>query len=107
MSVLKLVVTHETSLLVQKSCGLVTWHQPIELFFGLMRSLYSNLNALHSNLVCLSSNPKRSATLLARTPETVHQSYLCLFLLDGRITMIRPDVPNEPEQACRTEEGKA
>ncbi len=27
MSVLKLVVTHETSLLVQKSCGLVTWHQ--------------------------------------------------------------------------------
>lgn len=107
MNVLKLVVTHETSLLVQKSCGLVTWYQPIEWFFGLMRSLYSNLNALNSNLVCLSSNPKRCAILLALTPETVHQSYLCLFLLDGRITMIRPDVPNEPEQACRTEEGKA
>lgn len=44
------------------------------------------------------------AILLVRTPETVRQSYLRPLLLDGRISMIRPDVPNDPEQAYRAVE---
>jgi hypothetical protein len=66
MSVLKLVVTHETSLLVQKSCGSVTWYESVNWFFGQMRgllsnlgSLSSNLDTLYSNLSSLSSNPRR------------------------------------------------
>jgi ATP-dependent DNA helicase RecG len=47
------------------------------------------------------------ASLLARTPETVRQSYLRPLLLAGRISMIRPEVPNDPEQAYRTVAGKA
>ncbi len=39
------------------------------------------------------------AILLARNPETVRQSYLRPLLIDGRISMIRPEVPNDPEQA--------
>ena len=46
------------------------------------------------------------ASLLARTPETVRQSYLRPLLLAGRISMIRPEVPNDPEQAYRTVAGK-
>nr|MBZ4220117.1 hypothetical protein [Chlorobium sp.] len=45
------------------------------------------------------------AILLARTPETVRQSYLRPLLHDGRISMIRPKVPNDPEQAYRAVEG--
>ncbi len=45
------------------------------------------------------------AILLARTPETVRQSYLRPLLHDGRISMIRPEVPNDPEQAYRAVEG--
>ncbi len=41
------------------------------------------------------------AELLACTPETVRQSYLLPLLYDGRIPMIRPEVPNDPEQAYR------
>lgn len=42
------------------------------------------------------------AILLARNPETVRQNYLRPLLRAGRITMIRPNVPNDPEQAYRT-----
>lgn len=42
------------------------------------------------------------AQLLARNVETVRQNYLRPLLRAGRITMTRPDKPNDPEQAYRT-----
>jgi ATP-dependent DNA helicase RecG len=41
------------------------------------------------------------AQLLSRNVETVRQSYLRPLLRAGRITMTRPDKPNDPEQAYR------
>lgn len=42
------------------------------------------------------------AQLLARNVETVRQNYLRPVLRAGRITLTRPDKPNDPEQAYRT-----
>lgn len=39
------------------------------------------------------------AVLLARNPETVRQNYLRPLLREHRLSMTRPDVPNDPEQA--------
>lgn len=44
------------------------------------------------------------AQLLARNVETVRQNYLRPLLSAGRITMTRPDKPNDPEQAYRAVE---
>ncbi len=41
------------------------------------------------------------AQLLSRNVETVRQNYLRPLLRAGRITMTRPDKPNDPEQAYR------
>jgi ATP-dependent DNA helicase RecG len=41
------------------------------------------------------------AALLGRNAETVRQNYLRPLLRAGRITMTRPDKPNDPDQAYR------
>ena len=41
------------------------------------------------------------AALLSRNAETVRQNYLRPLLRAGRITMTRPDKPNDPDQAYR------
>ena len=41
------------------------------------------------------------AALLGRKAETVRQDYLRPLLRAGRITMTRPDKPNDPDQAYR------
>lgn len=41
------------------------------------------------------------AALLGRKAETVRQDYLRPLLRAGRIAMIRPDKPNDPEQPYR------
>ena len=43
------------------------------------------------------------AALLSRNAETVRQSYLRPLLRAGRITMTRPDKPNDPDQAYRAQ----
>lgn len=44
------------------------------------------------------------AALLARNAETVRQNYLRPLLRAGRVTMTRPEVPNDPDQAYRAGE---
>ena len=44
------------------------------------------------------------ASLLIRNVETVRQNYLRPLLRADRLSMTRPDVPNDPEQAYRAVE---
>lgn len=40
--------------------------------------------------------------VLRRNPEVVRQSYLRPLMREGRLTMTRPEEPNDPQQAYRT-----
>lgn len=42
------------------------------------------------------------ALVLRRNPEVVRQNYLRPLMRDGRLTMTRPEEPNDPQQAYRT-----